>query len=410
MKNKVNHFCTLAIFLAISLCSCSQIDVEVQSTSSDTHTENLESPVIEVIKTPTPQAEFNVEKIVGSTTTNKQNVKPETPTVEVPRYSVDAVYDSATDSYVSVRELVTSVEGSSSSFSEDESVENLFDGYESSKYCCSVGENGLEITFSLRRSVPLIAYSLATGNDTAEYPERNPYSWELFGSTDGEEWVSLATVEAGELPAANYTYKAFLLSAKDSYSWYRISFQMGEASEILQLSEIGLYVDKDVDLELADSYLPSSSYTSLHSYIDLSTVSGPDSGSTHTVDCLFDNLAESDENGSNKYCIGRDSATVSWQMTQSVVVTDYVIYTSNDTETYPERNPKTWILYGSEDGNEWNVIDSVSDGNLPSSNYTPVLFHTENQTAYSYYKLEIQSLAGDGNVLQFTEICLYTAK
>jgi hypothetical protein len=97
-------------------------------------------------------------------------------------------------------------------------------------------------------------------------------------------------------------------------------------------------------------------------------------------------------------------------MTQSVVVTDYVIYTSNDTETYPERNPKTWILYGSEDGNEWNVIDSVSDGNLPSSNYTPVLFHTENQTAYSYYKLEIQSLAGDGNVLQFTEICLYTAK
>jgi len=59
----------------------------------------------------------------------------------------------------------------------------------------------------------------------------------------------------------------------------------------------------------------------------------------------------------------------------------YRIYTANDTQNSPDRNPCSWKLYGSNSqlydpsAPEWTLIDEKSDDwSMPASNYTPVDF------------------------------------
>jgi hypothetical protein len=44
--------------------------------------------------------------------------------------------------------------------------------------------------------------------------------------------------------------------------------------------------------------------------------------------------------------------------------------TGNDSDSYPERTPKSWILYGSNDNSTWNILHNVlsfTAGNTPST-------------------------------------------
>ena len=68
----------------------------------------------------------------------------------------------------------------------------------------------------------------------------------------------------------------------------------------------------------------------------------------------------------------------------------YRIYTANDTQRNPGRNPATWRLYGSNkrtedpDDDSWELIDEQDDDNtLQAVNYTPfdfLLKHKDEET------------------------------
>lgn len=45
-------------------------------------------------------------------------------------------------------------------------------------------------------------------------------------------------------------------------------------------------------------------------------------------------------------------------------------YTANDTSQFPERNLKTFSLYGSKDGAIWELLDAVEGYKATSENYT----------------------------------------
>ena len=47
-------------------------------------------------------------------------------------------------------------------------------------------------------------------------------------------------------------------------------------------------------------------------------------------------------------------------MKQDTTLYSYSLTTANDNETYKGRNPKSWILYGSSDGTNWEKIDTVT--------------------------------------------------
>ena len=91
-------------------------------------------------------------------------------------------------------------------------------------------------------------------------------------------------------------------------------------------------------------------------------------------------------------------------MTEAVQIDAYAFSTANDHLT---RNPKNWVLYGSnEQGGEWTVLSSVTDAELPNEIQTVSdVFTVENPGSYKYYKLIVTENCGN-DYYQFSELIL----
>lgn len=92
-----------------------------------------------------------------------------------------------------------------------------------------------------------------------------------------------------------------------------------------------------------------------------------------------------------------------------VNISKYTLYTANDNSAFTGRNPKDWILYGSNDyGSEsstWTTIHTVTDDTImKDTNSTGYDFGVENNTGYyRYYKFVVNSIQS-GNVFQLGEM------
>ncbi len=150
-------------------------------------------------------------------------------------------------------------------------------------------------------------------------------------------------------------------------------------------------------------------YTQLLQYIDRSKITAPAGWGSHPVGDIFDGIFETTDEGSNKY--GHNEGVpfeITWKMVKSVSLSAYTLYTANDTASYPDRNPKSWSIYGSEDGKEWTLLEKVENGELPAENYASKTFTMKNTDAYRYYKWEIHE--SEGGSFQLSELLLYTAE
>ncbi|MCR5153491.1 MAG: CotH kinase family protein [Lachnospiraceae bacterium] len=121
---------------------------------------------------------------------------------------------------------------------------------------------------------------------------------------------------------------------------------------------------------------------------------------TENETMLFDN------DTSTKYCSwAMDPYTVYFEFTEPAVVTDYVLFTGNDTADHPERNPESWTLYGRNSRNDkWEIIDYVFDGTgMETASRTGTSFECDSPASYKYYMF---ALNNNGDMLQLSEIWL----
>lgn len=112
------------------------------------------------------------------------------------------------------------------------------------------------------------------------------------------------------------------------------------------------------------------------------------------------------DTGTKWCCQYSDSAYVIIDATEQITVTGYIISTGNDTGSNPDRNPKSWNLYASNDytAGSWTLIDTVDDGKLPAANIESKKFTLKTTPDnYRYYKLEITSIVG-GSTMQISEL------
>ena len=95
-------------------------------------------------------------------------------------------------------------------------------------------------------------------------------------------------------------------------------------------------------------------------YVGIDTASSSTTGSgSETADKLFDN------NVNTKMFTGDAMPVmVAWKMSQAVVLKSYTLTTANDSATYSYRNPKKWVIYGSNDATTWIQIDVVDDSGI----------------------------------------------
>ncbi|MGN1315863.1 MAG: hypothetical protein ACI4VW_02260, partial [Acutalibacteraceae bacterium] len=140
--------------------------------------------------------------------------------------------------------------------------------------------------------------------------------------------------------------------------------------------------------------------------ISLSAVTGNPVGNSNEG---YANLFDGDT-GTKWCCSFSDSAYVIFKASEPVKLSHYSIATANDTAGYSERNPVEWKLSAcldyEDESTSWTVIDTVTDGGLPSANETYTNFIlSETTPLYQYFKLEITKI-NSGSLMQISEIAM----
>ena len=141
----------------------------------------------------------------------------------------------------------------------------------------------------------------------------------------------------------------------------------------------------------------------------------PEGFDNETYANLFDGKKTS--GNFSKWCCGfNGSAYVVFEASKAGIPVGYTITTGNDNSNCGGRNPKSWKLYGNNEGKDgvWTLIQEVKDDKvLQDVNYTSYDFTCEGSTSYKYFKWEISAIHS-GNILQVGEfelklkICSHT--
>lgn len=182
-------------------------------------------------------------------------------------------------------------------------------------------------------------------------------------------------------------------STGETVTLFSTSFEQDDTAPITDQTETGKL--NNVGVAMGNPTL-SEDFTSL---VDINSVTGSaDFSSEEAKVKLFDN--DTATKWLNNGQISTPPVTVSFRITESKVVTSYIVASANDEDS---RDPKAWNFYGSTDGTTWQKLDSQSDV-VFSSRYEAQLFSFTNTTAYSYYKLEITQNNGNSGMTQLSEL------
>ncbi len=102
-----------------------------------------------------------------------------------------------------------------------------------------------------------------------------------------------------------------------------------------------------------------------------------------------------------KWLAFEPTAWIELRLSEPEAVVKYALTSAND---YPERDPRDWTLSGSRDGKNWTVLDR-REGERFGERFQTKVYEFENNTKYSYYRLEITRNAG-ANITQLAELQL----
>ena len=111
---------------------------------------------------------------------------------------------------------------------------------------------------------------------------------------------------------------------------------------------------------------------------------------------LFDGLK--DPGNSTKWCgkfVSNGGTYVIFEASKAGIPVGYTITTGNDNSAYKGRNPRSWKLYGNNEGKNgaWTLIQEVSyDTKLQDVNCASYDFTCEGSTPYKYFKWEITGI------------------
>jgi len=123
-----------------------------------------------------------------------------------------------------------------------------------------------------------------------------------------------------------------------------------------------------------------------------------DSPANEKVENLFD------KNVNTKYLTFHNQAWVQFKTDEACVLKRYTLTSANDVAT---RDPKNWVLSGSNDGDNWEVLDEITNFRFKNRLEEQSFSIDDNTDSYSYYRINMTSLAG--TTLQLAELKLYAS-
>ena len=94
------------------------------------------------------------------------------------------------------------------------------------------------------------------------------------------------------------------------------------------------------------------------------------------------------------------------EVAEPIALKEYTLVTGNDTHSYPDRNPSTWFVYGSNDKTSWKLLDERhSNFRMADLNAQEYFFSAQGKTPCRYFKFVFSEMQADTR-LQLSEIGL----
>ncbi len=186
-------------------------------------------------------------------------------------------------------------------------------------------------------------------------------------------------------PSLSYAAKKFAANDFSIQMW--VNPETLDEAKIVRLNGETCYIGMNSEGKLTlDRGKTFTSYTS---------IAGDDGVGNQNYTRLIDN------NNKSKWCcvLEGDGIYAEFSTPDAIIPTGYVLTTGDDTETYPNRNPKEWKLYGKlNEGDKWTLLDSIANyTSLPATNLTDVNFNFSNSQPYKYFRFEVKAVNAQEN-------------
>ncbi len=258
---------------------------------------------------------------------------------------------------------------------------------------CIVNVTSLWVVAKLTAPAAVNVYKIASAND---HDPRDPRDWTLYGSNDGASWTALDS-RSDESFADRYTYNTYTFANSTEYLYYKLDITSNKGKDavgldVVQFSEWQLFVDPNAVAEEEEIKEP------VQAEVDVSTVKGSaETGASESKANLFDGKT------STKLCAPGSSIYVTFALKEATVIKGYSITSAND---HISRSPKKWVLYGSNDNQNWTELDRRT-GIEFADYFEEQIFAFSNETSYLYYKLDVLENAGN-SYTQFSELKMFS--
>ncbi len=300
--------------------------------------------------------------------------------IDISKLDVDA-----TAEMVDVTSADNVVVPTSTNSPDGEQAANAIDNDSSTKYLNFDGKNNTPSGLTISTGSSIVSgMALTSANDA---PERDPASYIIWGSNDGENFTEISQ---GDVPAFSSRFERVALTFENnvSYSDYRIHFPTTASSNgcCMQIAEIEL-LSKFSDL--ADISSPGDEVVALIT---------EDSPNGERV------IFAIDDNDQTKYLnfTGKNNNPSGLSIaTAGGIVKGVALTSANDA---PERDPATYTLSGSNDGKTW---EEIASGDVPSfsSRFERQAWAIDNEKSYSNYELIFNTTASsNGCCMQVAEV------
>jgi hypothetical protein len=251
----------------------------------------------------------------------------------------------------------------------NEGIDKLYDGNSNTKWLDFSSTSWVQYTFSS----PQVwnCYKMVSGNDS---PERDPKDWNLQGSNDGGATFTILDTKAAQAWTRRNQIITFNFNNSTAYKIYRINITANNGTNLIQLSELTF---------------------GTQSQGLIVTSRGDNASNGEGINKLFDG------NYNTKWLDFSITSWVNFKYSTGTVWNKYTFVSGDD---YPERDPKNWVLKGSNDnGNSWVVLDNQAL-QFWSSRNQPKDFSFANNNEYTTYRLEITQNNGANNIIQASEL------
>ncbi|MBW4079873.1 discoidin domain-containing protein [Paenibacillus sp. S150] len=223
-------------------------------------------------------------------------------------------------------------------------------------------------------------------------------AYSIIQNSDFEDtWVQAGKTWTDDSTGHGWTDETDIPNEHIDWIFHRNGIRINSIA-IDRYSENGLY--------------PSDHYpVELNMDIPLTGEPSPDRGSGGTVSALYTDSPAGEEaakafDNSNKTKYYTPHGTNVWLQYRFANGSEFAInrYKLTSANDYPERDPQSWTLHGSNDGANWTTVDTRSNQTF-DARYQVKEYKFSNTAAYEYYRLNMTSR--NGTSLQIAEIELY---